>query len=30
MTEETSKKLAPQLLQAAEEISGLLGKMPEE
>ena len=30
MTEETSKNLAPRLIQAAEEISGLLGKMPEE
>lgn len=30
MMEEMSKKHAPQLLQAAEEISELLGKMPEE
>ena len=30
LTEEKAKKLAPRLIQAAEEISGLLGKMPGE
>lgn len=30
LTDSTMKKYAPQLIRAAEEISGLLGKMPEE